>query len=52
MTMEPDNWSGLSILGGRRGGRDRGKPKGRQDLYLCVALVVLLVWALFVGLGR
>lgn len=27
------------------------KPNGHQDMYLCVALVVLLAWALYVGLG-
>lgn len=27
------------------------KPKAHEELGLCVALVVLLVWALYVGLG-
>jgi hypothetical protein len=52
MAMEPESWNGLPIPRGHAGGRDRLKPKKRhEDMVLCVALVVLLVWALVVGLG-
>lgn len=27
------------------------KPRGHEELGLCLALVVLLAWALYVGLG-
>ncbi len=49
MAMEPENWNRQAIPGGRPVGR--AKPKRRDDMYLCVALAVLLVWALYVGLG-
>jgi hypothetical protein len=51
MATEPERWNDLAIPRGRPGGRSRANLKGHEDMYLCVALVVLLVWALFVGLG-
>jgi hypothetical protein len=51
MATEPDRWNGLAIPGGHPGGRGKAKPKSHQDMYLCVAFVVLLAWALFVGVG-
>jgi hypothetical protein len=44
MAMEPESWFIQAITGGRTG--SRAKPKRHDDLYLCVALVVLLAWAL------
>jgi len=51
MAIEPERWNGVVIPRDRPRGRPRAKPKGHEDMYLCVALVVLLVWALYVGLG-
>ncbi|HET7100174.1 MAG TPA: hypothetical protein VFJ52_03415 [Terriglobia bacterium] len=52
MATEPESWSSLGIAGGRPAGRPSAKPKKtHNDMYLCVALVALLAWALFVALG-
>jgi hypothetical protein len=48
--MEPERWNDLALPRGRPGGWARAKPKRHKDMYLLVALVVLLVWALFDGL--
>lgn len=46
MAMEPERWNDLAIPGVRPGGPVRAKPKSHhQDMYLCVALVVLVAWA-------
>ncbi len=47
MATEPDSWNSLVIPRDRPGGRARPKPRKRHDdMYLCVALVVLIAWAL------
>lgn len=51
MAMAPEKVNGMATPRGRAGDRARSKPKKHEDLYLCVALAVLLVWALYVGLG-
>jgi hypothetical protein len=51
MATEPERWNDLAIPHGRPEGRSGASPKRYEDLGLCVALVVLLVWALYVGLG-
>ncbi len=46
MGIEPERWDGLVIPVVRPGGRVRAKPKSHhQDMYLCVALVILIAWA-------
>lgn len=49
--MEPEWWNDPVVPRDRPRGRARPRPKKHEDFYLCVALVVLLVWALVVGLG-
>ena len=51
MAMEPERWGHLAVPRDPPGGRGRPRPARHEDLYLCVALVVLLAWALVVGLG-
>ena len=51
MAMEPERWDVLPIPQSRPKGRSKANLKGHEDAYLCVALVVLLVWALVMGLG-
>ena len=46
MGIEPERWDGLVIPAVRPGGTVRAKPKSHhQDMYLCVALVILIAWA-------
>lgn len=51
MATEPERWNGVAIPRDRPRARARPRPKKHEDFYLCVALAVLLVWALYVGLG-
>lgn len=44
MALQSEKTGGPSIQAADR-------PKGHEDMYLCAALVVLLAWALYVGLG-
>ena len=51
MAIETERWDRLAIAQARPRGRAMAKPARHEDFYLCVALVVLLAWALAVGLG-
>jgi hypothetical protein len=46
MGIEPDRWNGLVFPAGRPVGQGRAKSRGHHhDMYLCVALVILIAWA-------
>ena len=49
MAMQSEKTGGLTLSGGGPGVAATEKPKGHEELGLCLALVVLLAWALFVG---
>lgn len=49
--MKSKKAGGPAIGRGGPGALAAEKPNGHEDMYLCVALVVLLAWALYVGLG-
>lgn len=51
MAMGPERWDHLAIPHDRRRGQAKTKPAKHEDFYLCVVFVVLLAWALYVGLG-
>jgi hypothetical protein len=51
MAIETERLHNLAIPRVRPRGVARIKPGAHEDFYLCVALAVLLAWALFVGLG-
>lgn len=51
MATEPEKWSGLATPRSNPTRRGRVTPERHKDLLLCVAFVVLLLWALGVGLG-
>ncbi|MGA8185419.1 MAG: hypothetical protein WB819_17460 [Terriglobia bacterium] len=49
MAMQSEKTGGLKLSGGSPGVAATEKPKGQEELGLCLALVVLLAWALFVA---
>jgi hypothetical protein len=52
MSIETERWDRLAIPHGHPRGRITAKPARHEDFFLCVALVFLLAWALFVGLSE
>lgn len=50
MATQSEKLGGLGYPQGGHGGRATEQSKGHEELGLCVALVVLLAVALFVGL--
>ena len=51
MAMQSERTDRLAFPGGGPGGPATEKPKGHEELGLCLALVLLLAWALFVGIS-
>jgi hypothetical protein len=49
MAMQSEKTGGLALSGGSPGVAAAEKPKKHEELGLCLAFVVLLAWALFVG---
>ncbi len=49
MATQSEKMGGLGFSGGNQGVAAAEKPKKHEELGLCLALVVLLGWALFVG---
>lgn len=50
MAMHSDKRGGAAFSRGGSEVMATEKPKGNEELGLCLALLVLLVWALYVGL--
>ena len=48
MVKQSEKMDGMRLSGGSPGVAATEKPKGHEELGLCLALVVLLGWALFV----
>lgn len=51
MATEPERWAGGVLPHVRVERQRKVTPERQKDLLLCVAFVVLLLWALGVGLG-
>jgi hypothetical protein len=49
MAMQSDKTDGSVLSRGGAGALAAEKPRSHEELGLCLALVVLLGWALFVG---
>jgi hypothetical protein len=50
MAMQLEKSGGVAIVRGGREGSAAEKPKYHDELGLCLALILLLAWALFLGL--
>lgn len=51
MAVQSGKAGSLALGRGGMEGPAAEKPKGHEELGLCLALIVLLGWALYVGLG-
>lgn len=51
MAMQSDKAGSMAVGRGSQGFAATEKPRRGEELGLCLALIVLLGWALYVGLG-